>query len=476
MNTRPETARAAVARSSRGPTRKPGDHHAATPSDQTEPCRPAVIRKDTAPPMNATTGEVRLRPYQAEAVDAVAAGLRGGGRGQLHAACGSGKTLMAITAAGRVLPGDGLVVVLCAVPGAGGSVHRDWRLFSHADAVLAVCSDESVTDSAVHTADLTGDVTTDPGEIRAWLGLHRTGRRLVVSTYISAHRLAEALAGSGQTADFALFDEAHHLAGRPDFLTRRVLEDAFLPCRRRLYMTATPRIDDARAESVGALSMDDTQVFGPVLYSYPWSRAIREGYLDDYRIVVMGVTESQVQDLLTDDQHAYADQPGGIDLRVMAAQAIIAKAAAKYDLRRIIAFCHRLDLAREFAATMSSTVRRLPPGQRPEAPLHAERISGPPKADGSRSASRTRRSPSRKRTPMACCWARARYSSTAWPGSIPARPACGPLAPGPRRTPALPPSGMDTILVSRDPFSRLCRARLLWWGRIEAAPAAPFPP
>jgi predicted helicase len=47
-------------------------------------------------------GAVRgLRPYQREGVDAVEAGLESGGRGQLHAACGTGKTRMAAEAAAR---------------------------------------------------------------------------------------------------------------------------------------------------------------------------------------------------------------------------------------------------------------------------------------------------------------------------------------------------------------------------------------
>ena len=53
-----------------------------------------------------------LRDYQQEAVDAIAHGLANGGRGQLHAACGSGKTLMSIHAALRLLPNQGLAVVL----------------------------------------------------------------------------------------------------------------------------------------------------------------------------------------------------------------------------------------------------------------------------------------------------------------------------------------------------------------------------
>ncbi|MGW5353381.1 Helicase associated domain protein [Streptomyces sp. NPDC004031] len=328
-----------------------------------------VVTPPHAPPT------VTLRPYQAEAVDAIHAGLADGGRGQLHAACGAGKTLMAITAADRILPGDGLIAVFVPSLALVAQFISDWRTFSTVDSVLAVCSDDTVTDSSFHVDDVPADVTTSPQAITAWLTNAR-GRRLLVSTYISAYRVGEALHAIGATVDLAVFDEAHHLAGRQDFVTRRIVTDQAMPCRRRLFMTATPRVEDARTESTGLMSMDDPAVFGPVLYRYPWVRAIQDGYLDDYRIVVMGITEQQIMDLLADEEHEYVDRAGAPDLRTLAAQAVIGKAAAQYGLRRIIAFCTRLDVAREFASTMGSTIRRLPPADRPDGVLHAQRISG----------------------------------------------------------------------------------------------------
>ncbi|MFH9471776.1 DEAD/DEAH box helicase family protein [Streptomyces clavifer] len=45
-----------------------------------------------------------LRPYQQEAVEAISAGLREEGRGRLHAACGSGKTLISAMTGARLVP------------------------------------------------------------------------------------------------------------------------------------------------------------------------------------------------------------------------------------------------------------------------------------------------------------------------------------------------------------------------------------
>ncbi|MBZ6128765.1 MULTISPECIES: DEAD/DEAH box helicase [Streptomyces] len=316
-----------------------------------------------------------LRPYQEEAVAAIAAGLREGGRGQLHAACGSGKTLISAIAAVRLVPADGLLVVFTPSLALVAQTVQEWKAFSPADAVLAVCSDDTVTDAPAHLDDISEQTSTDVEEILGWLS-GTQGRRLVVATYVSAHRLAKALRTAGTVADLAVHDEAHHLAGRADYTTRRILDGAFLPARRRLFMTATPRIDDLRVDTSSGLSMSDETVFGPVLYSYPWARAISEGYLDDYRIVITGVTERQMLDLLQDDEHQHVEAPGAPDLRTLAAQVVLAQAARQYGLRRILAFCHRLDAAQEFVRSLPSTLARMEPSRRPESTPHADRITG----------------------------------------------------------------------------------------------------
>ncbi|PJE97138.1 hypothetical protein CUT44_14240 [Streptomyces carminius] len=333
-------------------------------------------RTAAVPPPRSGPGELALRPYQVEAVDRITEGLADGGRGQLHAACGAGKTLISVLAGRRLVPAGGLVVVLVPSLTLVAQTLDAWRGHGQAAALLAVCSDDTLADAPTRTADLGVEVSTDPARIGAWLTAQGAGRRVVVGTYQSAGRLAQALRASELAADLAVMDEAHRLAGRPDFTTRRVLEDAYLPARRRLFMTATPRIDDVRTETVGALSMDDAVVYGPVLYHYPWARAISEGYLEDYRIVVMGATEAQAMELLRDEEHHYTDRPGAPDLRMLAAQAVITQAAQRYGLRRILAFCPRLAAAREFAATLPGTVRRLPPVSRPEGELYAGRIEG----------------------------------------------------------------------------------------------------
>ncbi|MFD7957221.1 Helicase associated domain protein [Streptomyces ardesiacus] len=307
---------------------------------------------------------MELRPYQQEAVTAVAECLCDGGVGQLHAACGSGKTLMGQQAALRILPDGGLVAVVVPSLALVSQTIASWRALHPAAPdlhVLAVCSDDTVTDAPVHLPDLHSPVTTDPATIGQWLRSPISGTRLIVSTYSSADRLHEALKAKGAQLDLLILDEAHHLAGRVEIPIRRMTERSFLPSNRRLYMTATPRMDRAASDHGSSVSMDDTSVFGPVLYSYPFSRGIAEEYLEDYRLFVVGVRESEALALLSDSAYDYVEGVGGPSLSTLVAQAALIRAAQQYGVRRAVTFHHRVEHAAEFARTLSNLSRRLAP-------------------------------------------------------------------------------------------------------------------
>ncbi|MFF6888600.1 Helicase associated domain protein [Streptomyces sp. NPDC012421] len=308
---------------------------------------------------------MELRPYQHEAITAIVHQLAAGGTGQLHAACGSGKSLIGQQAALRLLPAGGTAAVLVPSLALVAQTITTWRALHPKGAgldVLAVCSDDTVTDAPAHLPDIPARTTTDPGTIADWLARPSTGDfRLILSTYASASRLHEALQRTGSVLDLRILDEAHHLAGRPEYVTRQVTRPGYLPAARTLYMTATPRTNTADAERHGFLSMDDTDIFGPVLYSYPFSRGIAEGYLEDYRLYVVGLRESEARALLADKTREYVDGPGAPSLQTLVAQAALVRAAEQFGVRRAVSFHHRVEQAAEFARTLPATTRRLAP-------------------------------------------------------------------------------------------------------------------
>ena len=319
------------------------------------------------------------RPYQVHGVGSVVTGLRSGGRGQLRSACGTGKTKMAYWAAERLVHHGGITVVIAPTVGLVAQILAEWAHNIADYRALAVCSDCSVRDDNYGTTDdILERVTTDSNVIDAWLRLENNSAvQLIVGTHASAHVIGEGLQKAGRVADLLVIDEAHRTSGWIGKKTALLHDDEVLPAARRLYMTATPRVwDSSKVSGSATYSMDDERVFGRVLCNYPFSRAIDDGYLDDYRLLVIGVTKAEVLALLRQAKTRASAQSRLPDEHTAMVQAAIARGAVDFGLRRIIAFCPLIEDARRFAETFQQTLDLMPPQQRPPLPLHAAHVQG----------------------------------------------------------------------------------------------------
>jgi len=317
------------------------------------------------------------RGYQDNAVTSIVHALTEGGRGTAVLACGTGKTLVAAHATVQLVPA-GLVVVACPSLALVAQTMRVWRTAGIPDAVMAVCSDATVADIDTYTTRMRCPVTTNQQQIAAWLRDTSEARlRLVLVTHKSAPVLGGGLHAAHQQADLLVVDEAHRTAGTRTKQAAAVHDDAQLPAQRRLYMTATPRVMAADGRAGSGLSMDDPDIYGPRLFTYPFAAAISHGWLDDYRVVVLGVTRREVQDLLQAAAGGDAVlEPGGASLPTMVAQAALIKAAAQYRLRRILVFTNRIQESQEFAATLGDMLHLLPEPDRPKGALTTVHIDG----------------------------------------------------------------------------------------------------
>ncbi|WP_284741668.1 DEAD/DEAH box helicase [Amycolatopsis sp. RTGN1] len=333
----------------------------------------------TGPAGDAPARAFSDRAYQRDAVARVVDGLRGGGRGQLRAACGTGKTRMAQWSAERLVPHGGIVVIVVPTVGLVAQTLAAWAESDDDHRALAVCSDDSVAvEDQASTEDILEPVTTDSDVVDAWLRAGNTAAvRLIVGTHISAHVIGAGLQKAGIATDLLVIDEAHHSAGSVGKATALLHDDEVLPAVRRLYMTATPRMwESGKASDTAVYSMDDEHVFGPVLYHYPFSRAIDEGYLDDYRLVVVGVTRAEVLAVLRNSERHLGARGRLPDEHTAMVQAATARAAAELGLRRVIAFCPLVQDAKRFADTFQQTIDAIPPALRPRRPLHAAHVHG----------------------------------------------------------------------------------------------------
>lgn len=319
-------------------------------------------------------------------MDAIAKALADGGRAQAVMAMGTGKTLVGRAAAERLLPGGGTVAVLVPSLALISQSLRAWREAGDVTDVLAVCSadDPGEAGARVEDAPAADDVaqasaTTDPDAIARWLVSRRHGMRLLLATYHSVPRITEAFTSRAglPPLELVIFDEAHRAAADPEAPFATALHDDRVPAVRRLFLTATPRLQvgdphDPRADEVFP-GMSDEALFGPRVYELGVAEAIERGLLSDYRVVVVGVTDMQVHKLVMDNAPLLIG-PKQADARTIAAQIALAQAARSYDLQRILVFHSRVAASRDFAAVLPETIAEMPEGLRPDGYLTVHHV------------------------------------------------------------------------------------------------------
>ena len=321
-------------------------------------------------------------PHVREAIKATVKGFADEQRGQLIMACGTGKTLAAMWIAEQ-LGGNRTLVLLPSLSLLAQTL-REWTAnTSEPFEYLAVCSDPTVVgeDQLVErTAELGIPTTTDPNTIAAFL--RRRGRRVVFATYQSSPQIAVAFDGRTPRFDLAIADEAHRCAGRTSNEFATILDANQIKSRRRLFMTATPRFYTQRVRSqagqlgVEVASMDNEEVFGPVLHRLTFGEAIDRDLLSDYQVVVVGVDDETYRGWAEHGEFVTRDGERVMDARSLAGQIGLAKSMRKYELRRIISFHGRVKRAREFSAEIPGVIGWMPAHARPSGPIWSEHVSG----------------------------------------------------------------------------------------------------
>ncbi len=325
--------------------------------------------------------KIKLRPHQEEAVEAIVSGLHigpgqripdGGLRGQVHAACGTGKTFIAAAAAHRIAP-HGRVLILVPTLALLSQTVQEWRAFGHAGPMVAVCSIED--DPQLYSLGVPS--TTSAPQLALHWG---KGPVTVFATYASLPVLIEAHEGlyglPMDVWDLVAVDEAHRTSGHLGKAWAAVHDQELVPAMRRLYLTATPRIWMERPprrrwerEVEGAVaprdplpeemacSMDDEAIYGPVLWAMALSEAISRGLLARYQIVVVELRDPSLPLQKLYGEERYEEHVRGERLAVL--QAALLETMSEHRLSRCITFHHRTIEARAFAEGLPRVVRQL---------------------------------------------------------------------------------------------------------------------
>jgi superfamily II DNA or RNA helicase len=332
----------------------------------------------------------------------------GQARGRIILPCGTGKSRVALRIIEELTAGGELSVVLCPSIALVAQLRREFLNHAHRGMrALAVCSDRTAgydpklegaatraddptrDTSNVSARELKGHVTTDAVEIAEWIRVGRLDERISVifGTYQSAGRVATALRTAEASVQVLVADEAHRTASLRRRRRAEVGEDARLreftlchdqdelPARYRVYQTATPRIynysTSARRVDPGEFvvrSMDDESTFGVELYRRSYVDAVRNGWLADYRIIALGVSDPEAYKVANELAHHSAatgrsklttvDHVRGLALALAMAGGTRTDDERSVDVNSCIAFMNTVNKSKNMAANLQTDAVR----------------------------------------------------------------------------------------------------------------------
>lgn len=274
----------------------------------------------------------KLLPHQATALVKVLDSFKATDRGKLIMACGTGKTFTSLKIAEQLaLSNNQTKYILFLVPSISliSQALREWT----AEAEISfrnfvVCSDIKVGKKSesedISTHDLAYPATTDARSLTQQVKIlgGRTQMTVIFSTYQSIKVISDAQALGLPDFELIICDEAHRttgvtLAGEDESYFVRVHDNDFIKAKKRLYMTATPRIysdsTKMQAQEHDAIlcSMDDENLYGKELHRLGFSESVSNNLLSDYKVMVLAVDEKYVSKAF---QKQIADENNEINL------------------------------------------------------------------------------------------------------------------------------------------------------------------
>lgn len=341
-----------------------------------------------------------VREHQQKALDAAKEYFKNHDRGKMIMACGTGKTFTSLRLAEQETGGKGLVLFLVPSIALLGQMLREWS----AQAIkpiypICICSDSGVVkkvsqdeDKSYSTVDLALPASTDVNEIVKRLRYaedNSDGMTVVFSTYQSIDVISEAqkrlLMGDGglftqEGDEYGIFDliicdEAHRttgvtLKGSEDSNFVKVHYNDFIKAKKRVYMTATPRLytDEAKSKADMAeailCSMDDVNLYGEEFYRIGFGAAVEKGLLADYKVLILTINDDNVsptlkQYLTTADGEVKADDAGKIvgcinalSKKIIGDAQDILKTDAE-PMKKAVAFCSNIKASKEITGLLN---------------------------------------------------------------------------------------------------------------------------
>ncbi|WP_134355748.1 DEAD/DEAH box helicase [Flavobacterium psychrophilum] len=344
----------------------------------------------------ARTNLKSIRKHQKEAMDKTHKHFSTSDRGKLIMACGTGKTYTALQIAENETNANGFILFLVPSIALLGQTLREWSNDAKNPInAICICSDPEISkkktkiedSESFNTIDLALPASTNVPQILsqfASLELNaKEGMTVVFSTYQSIEVIAKAQQQlEKQKSKFAQFDliicdEAHRttgvtIAGEDESAFTKVHNNDFLKAKKRLYMTATPRLYDndtkskaAQAEAI-LCSMDDPTLYGEEIYRIGFGEAVDLQLLTDYKVLILTLNEADVppdiQKMIADDDHEIdlddASKLIGcinaLSKQILGDAGFILSSDPE-PMKRAVAFCQSIKVSKKITNTFNTT-------------------------------------------------------------------------------------------------------------------------
>ncbi len=316
-------------------------------------------------------------------------------RGKLIMACGTGKTFTSLRIAENETEGKGLILFLVPSIALLGQTLREWTTFAKEPInAVCICSDPEISKKKTKNDDSDSFSVVDlalPASTNVKDIIHqfkqvdeknKSGMTVVFSTYQSIEVIAKAQKELGKefskldAFDLIICDEAHRttgvsLAGEDESAFTKVHDNNFIKAKKRLYMTATPRLysDDVKSKAKQAeailCSMDDPKLYGEEMYRIGFGEAVENNLLTDYKVLILTLSDKDVppavqkmlmdkdSEINTDDVskligciNALSKQFLGNDDKTQLSDPL--------PMRRAVAFCQSIVVSRKITTTFNS--------------------------------------------------------------------------------------------------------------------------
>lgn len=336
-----------------------------------------------------------LRQHQQDALNQTHEHFKQHDRGKLIMACGTGKTFNSLRIAEKETNNSGLVLFLVPSIALLGQTLREWTTYAQEPIhAICICSDPEISkkksknddSDSFSVIDLALPASTNVNDILKQFNYIKNnkakGMTVVFSTYQSIEVIAKAQKeiikqhhGYGEF-DLIICDEAHRttgvsLAGEDESAFTKVHDNEFVKGKKRLYMTATPRLysDDIKSKAAQAeavlCSMDDPTLYGEEIYRIGFGDAVAKDLLTDYKVLILTLSDADVppaiqqmiadkeSEINTDDASKLIGCINALSKQILGDEGII-KDTDPNPMRRAVAFCANIATSRKITATFNT--------------------------------------------------------------------------------------------------------------------------